>query len=179
MRAYGKTVVRGRGLVGLWTLFFVLFLRLFASAQAQADVGSERRPVAFYSLGPTVEWGLDGAWRFGADVSLSQYVGKFGYGGAFGATTEKRMYGELQGAWVLGGQHNLVLGLNPGFVIDVTQVTPRYGAQGTVWLNYALSRHRKDSLASPVVPFARVQEIPSMGFSVTFGITLKLPLRAS
>jgi hypothetical protein len=179
MKSCGKTVALELGLAGLLPLLFLLFGCLFAPARAFADVGSERRPVAIYSLGPTVEWGLDGAWRFGADVSLSQYVGKWGYGGAFGATTEKRMYGELQGAWVLGGQHNLVVGLNPGFVIDVTQVTPRYGAQGTVWLNYALSRHRKDSMASPVVPFARVQEIPSMGFSVTFGITLKLPLRAS
>jgi len=179
MRAYGKTVVRACGLVGLLALVFLMSVHLFAPTTARADVGSERRPVAFYSLGPTVEWGIDGAWRFGADVSLSQYVGSWGYGAAFGATTEKRMYGELQGAWVLGGERNLVLGFNPGFVIDVTQITPRYGAQGTFWFNYALSRRRKDPLASPLVPFARVQEIPSMGFSVTFGITLKLPLRAS
>lgn len=146
---------------------------------ARADVGSARRPVALYAVGPTVEMGLDLSLRFGGELSLSQYVGSFGYGAAFGANTAGRMFAELQGAWVLGTEHNLVLGLNPGLVIDVNQETPRYGAQGTFWFNYARSRRRQDPLASPLIPFVRVQEIPSLGFTFTFGVTLKLPLRAS
>ncbi|MCG5053660.1 MAG: hypothetical protein KA712_11920 [Myxococcales bacterium] len=145
-----------------------------------ADVGSERRPVAVYTPGPTLELGLDGAWRFGAEVALAQYVGGWGYGAAFGASTNGRMYGELQPALVLGGKtHNLVLGLNPGLVIDVNGQEPRYGAQGTFWLNYALARRRKLPLGSPLVPFVRAQAVSGAGFTVTFGIALKLPIPAS
>ena len=169
MRQLGKTLWGACGLVA------VMILTRFAPA----DVGSARRPVAFYALGPTVELGLDLGWRFGGDVSLSQYVGRYGYGAAFGASTAGRMYAEFQGAWVLGGAHSLVLGLNPGLVIDVNGTTPRYGAQGTFWMNYAQSRRKQDPLASPLVPFVRAQEIPGVGFSLTFGLTLKLPLRAS
>ncbi|MDX2023298.1 MAG: hypothetical protein SF187_23895 [Deltaproteobacteria bacterium] len=178
MRRRAKRTKRGaavRACVGLLALLGAVA----TTSPAGAEVGSARRPVALYALGPTAELGLDLSLRFGGELSLSQYVGNVGYGAAFGANSAGRMFAELQGAWVLGTRHNLVLGLNPGVVIDVTQTTPRYGVQGTFWFNYAQSRRRQDPLASPLVPFVRAQEIPGLGFTFTFGVTLKLPLRAS
>lgn len=145
----------------------------------RADVASARRPVAIFTPGPTLEYGLDGTWRFGGELTLSQYVGSYGYGGAFGGTTSGRLYGEAQAALILGNKHNLVVGLNPGFVVDVTADKPRWGGQATLWLNYAMTRRRTWPLASPIVPFARAQLVDTHGLTVTFGITLKLPIPAS
>jgi hypothetical protein len=101
------------------------------SRPARAEVGSTWRPVGFITPGPSFEMGLDGSMRFGGDVALAQYSGTWGLGAALGFVPG-RLYGEAQPAWVLGQQANsLVLGLNPGFVIDVTGTAPRYGGQAT------------------------------------------------
>ena len=146
---------------------------------AVADVASARRPLALFTPGPLVAYGLNGKWHVGGELALGQYVGGYGYGVAFGGTTSGRIYAELQPALVLGDRHNLVVGLNPGVVVDVTADKPRWGGQATLWFNYAHARRHRVTLASPIVPFARVQAVGGAGLDVTFGVTLKLPLPAS
>jgi hypothetical protein len=80
--------------------------------------------------------GFDGSLRFGGEVAMAQYSGRWALRAAVGFVPG-RLYFEAQPALVLGDhQHNLVLGLNPGFVIDVTANVPRYGGQATLWANY-------------------------------------------
>jgi hypothetical protein len=154
--------------------FFALAL---AGPPVHADVGSTSRPVSFFTPGPSCELGLDGSLRFGGEVALAQYSGSWGFGGAVGFVPG-RFYFEVQPAVVLGHHlHNLVLGLNPGFTIDVTTNLPRYGGQATLWANYV---HRGARLwASPLLPFVRVQAVVGMGLVFTGGFMLKLPLPVS
>ncbi len=144
---------------------------------AQAEVGSPRRPVGFITPGPSFELGLDGSMRFGGEVAMAQYSGTWGLGAAAGFVPG-RLYFEAQPAVVLGGSvHNVLLGLDPGFVIDVTGDVPRYGGQATLWANYV---HGGTHLwASPLFPFARVQAVMGMGLVFTGGIMLKLPVPVS
>ena len=115
--------------------------------------------------------------RFGGELALAQYSGRFSFGAAAGFVSG-RIYLEAQPAWVLGGQtHNVVLGLNPGFVIDVTRNVPCYGGQLTLWGNYARGGARPWAL--PLFPFVRVQAVAWLGFTVTGGLMLKLPLPIS
>jgi hypothetical protein len=141
---------------------------------ARAEVGSARRPVSLLTPGASFEIGIDGAMRFGGEVAASHYVGTYGLGAAVGFVPG-RIYLEMQPAWVLGGRsHHIVLGINPGFTIDVTGDMPRYGFQATLWANYA---HASPRLwASPLFPFARVQAVAGIGAAVTFGVMLKLPI---
>lgn len=144
---------------------------------AHAEVGSARRPVGFITPGPSFEMGLDGSMRFGGDVALAQYSGAWGLGAAIGFVPG-RLYFEAQPAWVLGEHaHNLALGLNPGFVIDVTGTAPRYGGQATLWASYVHTGARRWAL--PLVPFARVQAVVGMGLVFTGGIALKLAVPIS
>ncbi|MBN2576219.1 MAG: hypothetical protein JXP73_16785 [Deltaproteobacteria bacterium] len=148
-----------------------------ASAPAHAEIGGERRPVSLFSPGATFEVGIDGSLRFGGEVAAAQYSGRWGFGAAAGFVPG-RLYLEGQPALVLGGRsHNVVLGLNPGFVIDVTGKEPRYGGQATLWGNYARAAARPWAL--PLFPFARVQAVLGMGFAVTGGLMLKLPVPVS
>jgi hypothetical protein len=145
-----------------------------ASAEAHAEIGSDRRPVSLFSPGATFEVGIDGSLRFGGEVAAAQYGGRWGLGGAVGFVPG-RLYFEVQPARVLGDRpHNVVLGLNPGFTIDVTGTEPRYGGQLTLWGNYARAAARP--WASPLFPFARVQAVLGMGFTITGGLMLKLPI---
>ena len=148
-----------------------------AGRPAVADVGSAERPLGFITPGPSFEMGLDGSMRFGCEVALSQYSGGWAMGLAAGYVPG-RLYLEAQPALVLGDRpHNLVLGLNPGFVIDVTAEVPRYGGQATLWANYI---HQGGRLwASPLFPFVRVQAVAGMGLIFTGGIMLKLPIPVS
>jgi len=143
----------------------------------RAEVGSTRRPLSFITPGPSFEVGLDGSLRFGGEVALAQYSGKWALGAAVGFVPG-RLYLEAQPAVVLGARpHNLVLGFNPGFVIDVTGDVPHYGGQATLWANYA---HAGPGLrASPLLPFVRVQAVVGMGFVFTGGLMLKLPVPVS
>jgi hypothetical protein len=146
------------------------------STPAHAEVATARRPASFITPGPSLEMGLDASLRFGGEVALAQYAGAWGAGAAFGFVSG-RLYAEIQPALVLGGQHNLVLGLNPGFVIDVTASSPRYGGQATLWGNYVHGGTRLWAL--PLFPFARVQIVQGMGAVFTGGIMLKLPVPVS
>jgi hypothetical protein len=150
---------------------------VLAARPAAANVGSAERPLGFISPGPTFEMGLDGSIRFGGEVALVQYSGGWALGAAMGYVPG-RLYLEAQPALVLGDHaHNLVLGLNPGFVIDVTADVPRYGGQATLWVNYI---HQGARLwASPLFPFMRVQAVMGMGLVFTGGIMLKLPVPVS
>ena len=144
---------------------------------AVAEVGSARRPISFITPGPSFEMGLDGSMRFGGEVALAQYAGSWGLGAAVGYVPG-RLYFDAQPALVLGdGRHNVVVGLNPGFVIDVTGNVPRYGGQATLWTNYLHSGNRL--WASPLLPFVRVQAVMGMGLVFTGGIMLKLPVPVS
>jgi hypothetical protein len=142
-----------------------------------ADVGSGVRPLGFITPGPTFEMGFDGSMRFGGEVALAQYSGGWGLGAAVGYVPG-RLYLEAQSVLVLGDRlNNLVVGLNPGFVIDVTADVPRYGGQATLWVNYI---HQGARLwASPLFPFMRVQAVMGMGLVFTGGIMLKLPVPVS
>ena len=154
-----------------------LVLVALGDLPARADVGSERRPKSLLSLGPSFEIAIDGSMRFGGELALAQYSGRSGFGAAAGFVSG-RIYLELQPAWVLGGKtHNVVLGLNPGGVIDVTRNVPCYGGQVTLWANYARGAPRLWAL--PVFPFVRVQAVAWLGFTVTGGLMLKLPLPIS
>jgi len=147
---------------------------VLAARPVHGEVGSERRPVSLITPGPSFEMGLDGSMRFGGEVAVAQYSGTWGLGAAVGFVPG-RLYFEAQPAWVLGNRPgSLVLGLNPGFVIDVTGTTPRYGGQATLWANYAHVGARR--WASPLVPFVRAQVVIGMGLVLTGGITLKLPV---
>lgn len=146
------------------------------AAPASAEVASARRPLALFTPGPTVEYGLDGRWRFGGELTLAQYVGRYGYGASFGGITSGRIYLDAQPALVFGKQHNLVLGLNPGLVVDVTDRKPRWGGQATFWFNYVYPRRYRNPLASPIVPFVRAQAVDTFGFTFTFGLMVKFPL---
>jgi hypothetical protein len=150
---------------------------LLAVPPAAADVGAAGRPLGFITPGPTFEMGFDGSMRFGGEVALAQYSGSWALGAAVGYVPG-RLYFEAQPALVLGDRtHNLVLGLNPGFVIDVTADVPRYGGQATLWANYI---HKGARLwASPLFPFMRVQSVMGMGLVFTGGIMLKLPVPVS
>jgi hypothetical protein len=144
---------------------------------ARAEVGSSRRPTCFMTPGPTMEMGLDGALRFGGEVALAQYAGDWAFGASVGFVPG-RLYLEAQPALVFGGPlHNLVLGLNPGFVIDVTSTVPRYGGQATLWGNYVHGGARLWAL--PIFPFVRVQAVMGMGLVFTGGLMLKLPIPVS
>ena len=159
--------------VGLLALAFVAL----AGRPALADVGSARRPLSFITPGPSIELGLDGALRFGGEVALAQYSGSWGLGGAVGFVGG-RLYFEAQPAAVLGKRpQSLVVGLDPGFVIDVTGETPHYGGQLTVWANYVHVGARL--LASPIFPFVRAQAVLGMGLVFTGGLMLKLPVPVS
>ena len=150
---------------------------VLAGRPARADVGSTRRPLSFVTPGPSFELGLDGSMRFGGELAVAEYSGRWALGAAAGFVPG-RIYFEAQPAVVLGGHlHNVVLGLNPGFVIDVTAHAPRYGGQATLWANYA---HGSAHLwASPILPFVRVQAVMGMGLVFTGGLMLKLPLPIS
>ena len=154
----------------------IVLLTLTAAGPARADIATDRRPSSFITPGPSLEMGLDGALRFGGEVALSQYAGSWAAGATFGFVSG-RIYGEAQPALVLGDTHNLVLGLNPGFVIDVTASSPRYGGQATLWANYANRGTRLWAL--PVFPFVRVQAVFGMGVVFTGGIMLKIPVPVS
>jgi len=159
-----------------FTVLAVLASIAFASAPARAEVASSRRPVSFITPGPSLEMGLDGSLRFGGEVALSQYGGPWAFGAAFGFVSG-RLYAEAQPALVLGERHHMVLGFNPGVVIDVTASSPRYGGQATLWGNYAHGGSRLWAL--PVFPFVRVQAVLGMGVNFTGGIMLKLPVPVS
>ena len=144
---------------------------------AYAEVGRAHRPISFITLGPSCAMGLDGALRFGGEVALAQYAGGWGLGGVVGFVPG-RIYFEVQPAMIFGERlHNIVLGLNPGFVIDVTSTTPRYGGQATLWGNYVHSGAR--SWASPLVPFVRVEAVMAAGMVFTGGLMLKIPIPIS
>ena len=115
--------------------------------------------------------------RWGGEAVLAQYSGRWGLGIAAGFVAS-RIYLEAQPALVLGGRvHNLVLGLNPGFVIDVAGASPRYGGQATLWASYA---HGGPNLwASPLFPFLRAQAVAGVGVTFTGGVMLKLPIPVS
>jgi hypothetical protein len=165
--------LRGAVIAGVAALVMVVL----AGRPARADVGSSRRPVSFITPGPSFEMGLDGSMRFGGEVALAQYAGDWALGAAVGFVPG-RFYLEAQPALVLGNQvHNLVLGLNPGFVIDVTTNVPRYGGQATLWANYVHAG--KHLWASPLIPFVRVQAVMGMGLVFTGGLMLKLPVPIS
>jgi len=152
-------------------------LLVLAGLPAAAEVGSAGRPVGFITPGPSCELGLAGSLRFGGEVALAQYSGGWGFGVAVGFVPG-RLYLEAQPTLVLGEhRHNLMLGLNPGFVIDVTGDVPRYGGQATLWANYVHSGARLWAL--PLFPFARVQVVTGMGLVFTGGIILKLPVPVS
>ena len=152
-------------------------VQVLSSQPARAEVGSTRRPVSLFTPGPSFEMGFDGSLRFGGEVAMAQYSGRWALGAAVGFVPG-RLYFEAQPALVLGDHpHNLVLGLNPGFVIDVTSNVPRYGGQATLWANYVHVGAR--TWASPLLPFLRVQAVMGMGLVLTGGIMLKLPLPAS
>jgi hypothetical protein len=165
----------GRALgAGLTVAAVVLAL---AGAPAYAAIGSERRLVSLFTPGATFEVAIDGRLRFGGEVAGAQYSGRWGLGAAAGFVPG-RIYLELQPALVLGDRpHNLVLGLNPGFVIDVTGREPHYGGQVTLWGNYAHPGVRP--WASPLFPFVRVQAVLGIGFTITGGVMLKLPIPVS
>jgi hypothetical protein len=149
------------------------------SLPARADVGSDRRTVSVITFGPSLELDLDASLRFGGEVALSQYTGSSGLGVALGFV-QGRIYLEAQPAVVLGSRlskHNLVMGFNPGIVVDVTDYQPRYGGQLTIWANYARSAGRLWAL--PLFPFVRVQGVAFMGFAITGGVMLKLPIPVS
>ncbi len=152
-----------------------LALIALAERPASADVGSARRPLSFITAGPSLDMGLlDASLRFGGEVAVSQYSGNWGFGAAFGFVSG-RLYLEMQPAVVLGSRpHSIVLGFNPGFVVDVTGDTPRYGGQLTVWGNYA--HDDKPLWALPIFPFVRAQAVVGAGFTVTGGVMLKLAL---
>jgi hypothetical protein len=154
----------------------VLLAITLAGGAARAEVGSARRPVSIVTPGPSLEMGLDGSLRFGGEIALEQYSGSWALGGAAGFVSG-RLYLEAQPALVLGDRHNLVLGLNPGVVIDVTGTLPRYGGQVTVWTNYVHAGASR--WAAPLFPFVRVQVVMGMGVVFTGGIMLKLPLPIS
>jgi len=159
-----------------FTILAVLALVALASAPARSEVASVRRPASFITPGPSLEMGLDGALRFGGEVALSQYGGPWAFGAAFGYVSG-RLYAEAQPALVLGQRHHLVLGFNPGVVIDVTASSPRYGGQVTLWGNYAHGGPRLWAL--PLFPFVRAQAVVGMGVNFTGGIMLKLPVPVS
>lgn len=154
----------------------VLALTLLAGPAA-AEIGSARRPASFLSPGASLELGLDGSLRFGGEVALAQYSGGFGLGAAAGFVGG-RLYLDLQPAVVLGSQrHAAVVGFEPGFVVDVTGSSPRYGGQLTLWGNYA---HQGARLwASPIFPFVRAQAVLGMGVVFSGGLMLKLALPVS
>jgi hypothetical protein len=163
------------GAVGVELATLAVFI--LAALPARAEVGSTRRPVGFITPGPSFELGLDGSMRFGGEVAMAQYSGTWALGAAAGFLPG-RLYLEAQPAVVLGGRlHSLVLGLNPGFVIDVAGDVPRYGGQATLWANYVHGGTRL--WASPLFPFARVQAVMGMGLVFTGGIMLKLPVPVS
>jgi hypothetical protein len=150
---------------------------MLTSPPVRGEVGSERRPKSYITPGPSLEIGIDGSLRFGGEVALAQYSGRRSLGAAVGFVSG-RLYLEAQPALVMGERpHNLVLGLNPGFVIDVTGDSPRYGFQATLWANYAHAGNRL--WAWPLLPFARVQAVIGMGFVFTGGVMLKLPIPVS
>jgi hypothetical protein len=159
-------------------------------APAHADLGSTRRPKGYLTFGPTFEIDTDASLRFGGEVALTSYSGRSGYGIAAGFVPG-RIYLEFQPVWVLGGKapksrwepqkmHHLVLGLNPGAVVDVTKNVPCYGVQLTLWGNYIRSTDARGggrpSFAWPVFPFFRVQAVEWLGFVFTGGLMLKLPI---
>jgi hypothetical protein len=153
-----------------------LGLVALAWGPARADVGSPRRTLSLLTVGPTLEMGLDASLRFGGEIALAQYSGGWALGGALGFVSG-RLYLEAQPALVLGDRRNLVLGLNPGVVIDVTGELPRYGGQATVWANYV---HASASRwTSPIFPFVRAQVVIGMGVVFSGGIMLKLPVPIS
>jgi hypothetical protein len=120
---------------------------------------------------------LDGSLRFGGEVAAAQYVGGWGLGAAAGFVPG-RLYLEVQPALVLGNRpRHHVVGLNPGFVVDVTGDIPRYGGQATLWANYANQGARWWAL--PLFPFVRAQAVLGMGFAVSGGLMLKLPIPVS
>jgi hypothetical protein len=156
-------------------------LALFALAAepVRAEVGSMRRPLALLTPGASLEMGLDGSLRFGGEVALAQYMGGWGFGVAVGFVPG-RFYAELQPAAVLGSEpHNLVLGVNPGFVVDLTGDVARYGGQLTLWANYAHAEGRARPWALPLIPFLRAQAVVGVGFTFTGGLMLKLPVPIS
>lgn len=156
-----------------------LVLFALAAGTAWADVGTARRPLAYLTPGPSFEIGLDGSLRFGGEVALAQYMGGWGFGAAVGFVPG-RFYVELQPAAILGSEpHNLVLGADPGFVVDLTGDVARYGGQLTLWANYAHAESRARLWALPVFPFLRAQAIAGIGFTFTGGLMLKLPLPVS
>jgi hypothetical protein len=165
------------GGMGAMLAMAVVFVLALSILPARAEVGSTRRPVSLFTPGPSFELGFDGSLRFGGEVAMAQYSGRWALGAAAGFVPG-RLYFEAQPALVLGDHaHNLVLGLKPGFVIDVTANVPRYGAQATLWANYV---HVGGRLwASPLLPFMRVQAVMGMGLVLTGGIMLKLPVPAS
>ena len=148
-----------------------------ASTPAYAEIGSERRPVSLFTPGATFEVGIDRSLRWGGEVAAAQYSGRWGFGAAVGFVPG-RIYLEAQPALVLGDRpHHVVLGLNPGFVIDVAGQEPRYGGQATLWANYASASTRPWAL--PLFPFLRVQAVVGVGFTATAGVMLKLPIPVS
>jgi hypothetical protein len=175
------------------TAFAVAVLVMVHDLPAHADVGSTRRPRGYLTLGPTFEIDTDASLRFGGEVALVSYSGRSGYGIAAGFVPG-RIYLEFQPVWVLGGkaqqlrgqpqvQNHLVLGLNPGAVVDVTKNVPCYGVQLTLWGNYVRGMDARGSgrptFAWPVFPFFRVQAVEWQGFVFTGGLTLKLPISLS
>jgi hypothetical protein len=164
-----------------------LVLVAIGNLPAQADVGSDRRPKSLIAIGPSFELDTDASMRFGGEVTLTQYSGRSGFGIAAGFVPG-RIYLELQPVWVLGGQpqrargqpqpsNHFVLGLNPGAVVDVTKNLPCYGGQVTLWGTYA--RGGPSPWAFPLFPFVRVQAVAWLGFVVTGGVMLKLPIPIS
>jgi hypothetical protein len=153
-----------------------LAVAILVAGPVRAEVGTTSRPVSLLTAGPSFEMGLGGSLRFGGEVALAQYSGSWAFGAAMGFVSG-RLYLEAQPALVLGDRQNLVLGLNPGVVIDVTGSLPRYGGQATLWTNYVHTGARR--CASPLFPFVRVQVVMGMGVVVTGGLMLKLPLPIS
>ena len=154
-----------------------MLVALTSAWPVHAEVGSARRPLSFITPGPSFEMGLDGSMRFGGELALAQYAGAWGLGAAVGFVPG-RLYFEAQPVWVIGGgASSVALGLNPGFVIDVTGTVPRYGGQATLWSNFVRTGPRR--WASPLIPFVRAQAVAGMGFTFTGGIMLKLPVPIS
>jgi hypothetical protein len=163
--------------IGITLVALAAVVLALPSKQVRADVGSTERPISLITPGPSFEMGLDGSLRFGGEVAVAQYSGSWALGAAVGFVPG-RLYLEAQPALVLGGhQHDLVVGLNPGLVIDVTASVPRYGGQATLWANYVHAGPRVWAL--PVLPFVRVQAVMGMGLVFTGGLMLKLPVPVS
>jgi hypothetical protein len=149
---------------------------LLATLGAGTGVESQDPEHLGWVVSPGALLGLRSGRAFDAagELSLIASKGRFSIGAVFGSAIHTHSF-ELQPTASIGGDvHGVILGLNPGVVLDRTADSPRIGFQATLWAWPWIGCGHACVLPIPI-PFVRLRSFAGGENVWIAGLALKIP----